>query len=664
MGLHKDSKMCGILGIITPASMSVDLHKARRALALIRHRGPDDEGYLLVNYAKGEVVPCRGSDTDLRVGLPDIDAYAEKSFNILLGHRRLSIIDLSPLGHQPMGSGDGRYWIVYNGEVYNYLELKRELSQKGYLFKGTSDTEVILAAYQEWGSAMLNRFIGMFAFAILDLAEKTIFLARDFFGIKPLYYSLVGNRFSFASEIKPLLDINGVGRKGNPASLYEYLGFGLTDFGDNTMFAEIQQLPAANYAYVRLDELASVTPVRYWRINTGYRLDISFNEAVDRLRTLFAESTRLHMRSDVPVGACLSGGLDSSAIVMHMQRQQIPGQDLYTFSFIVDDPIISEERYVDIVGKAVGAVCHKISPKPEEMIADLEQLLCCQEEPFMSTSIYAQYRVFKLAHEVGIKVILDGQGADEIFAGYYNMIGARVTSLLSQGRFLTAWNVMQGAPKNMSAFRSRTLLFSLVRMLPPGAINTLVSLIGTPSFPGWVNQRWFLDRGVTSHYRRYGRGKHALHDEAFFAVDCLSLPQLLRYEDRNSMHFSIESRVPFCNPDIACFAMSLPEHFLISNDGTTKSVLRESLKGIVPEPVLKREKVGFATSQKDWLKVQCNWVRQTFKHDDIKALPFMQKHAFVEIVETTGSSKILWSTWAWRCLNLLYWSRYFDVEWD
>ena len=299
--------MCGILGIAEPMHATIDVGEARRALKLIQHRGPDDEGYLLADTAAGTVQPCGGPDTDPRLELPDLRGYGGKPFNLVLGHRRLSILDLSPLGHQPMSSSDGRYWIVYNGEIYNHLELKDSLSRKGHRFKSRSDTEVILAAYQEWGHDMLTRFIGMFAFAILDMQERSLFIARDFFGIKPFYYSLSDNRLVFASEIKALLDMKGVGRRGNPRRLYEYLGFGLTDFGGETFYADVQQLPAAHYAYVKLDQNLAVEPVRYWRIDLSCHQDISFDEAVEVLRTLFAESVRLHMRSDVPVGSCLSG---------------------------------------------------------------------------------------------------------------------------------------------------------------------------------------------------------------------------------------------------------------------------------------------------------------------------------------------------------------------
>lgn len=656
--------MCGILGIITPAGTAVDLTRTGQALARLRHRGPDDEGYLLVNTIDGTVIPCSGSDTAKGVALSRVEEHIWKPFNIILGHRRLSIIDLSPLGHQPMAYDDGRYWIVYNGEIYNYLELKDELTRKGHQFRSSSDTEVILAAFTEWQHGMLERFIGMFSLAILDVRERTVFVARDFFGIKPFYYTFAGEQLAFASEISPLLHLPGVGRRGNPMRLYDYFGSGLTDFGDVTFFADIRQLPAAHYAYVNIDACTAFNPVRYWRIDLTKRSDISFNDAVDKMRQLFGESIRLHMRSDVPVGSCLSGGLDSSAIVMNMKRLQGPGQQLHAFSFIVDEPDISEELFVDIVCEAVGAQCHKTAPSAQNMLSDLEELIRCQEEPFMSTSVYAQFSVFKLANESGVKVMLDGQGADEIFSGYYSMLGSRLASLLLKGEFTTAIRFLKAAPRNMNAYRMRMILFSVFRMIPQEVVDAFLPFIGSPSFPKWVDQRWFREQGVVPHYRRYGRGKDALREESLAAIECLSLPQLLRYEDRNSMHYSIESRVPFCNPDIAQFALSLPDHYLIADNGITKSVLRESLRGIVPEKIIERPKIGFATPQGEWLKLQADWAKKTFGSGDIDAMPFMKHNAFKEISAAMTASGTLQSTSIWRCLNLFYWSRIFDVTWE
>lgn len=656
--------MCGIFGNVKPNKIPININTSKKALDLIRHRGPDDEGYLLVNSADGSTLHFGGDDTDAGVQLPHIGEAAGTPYNIVLAHRRLSIIDLSPLGHQPMSYDDGRFSLVYNGEIYNYLELKDELTRKGHHFRSSSDTEVILAAYKEWRHGMLERFIGMFSLALLDLRERTILVARDFFGIKPFYYTLAGEQFAFCSEITPLLDLPGVGRRGNPGRLYDYFSSGMTDFGDETLFADIRQLPAAHYAYLNIDDCTTLNPVRYWKIDLSERIDISFDRAVDHMRHLFAESVRLHMRSDVPVGSCLSGGLDSSAIVMNMKKLQNPGQLLHTFSFIVDDPEIGEERFVDMICKTVGAKSHKTAPGAAEMLADLDELIRCQEEPFMSSSVYAQFRVFKLAHQAGVKVMLDGQGADEIFSGYYSLIGARLTSLLLKGEFATAMQILKAAPQNMSAYRLRMVLFSVFRMVPQGVVDAFLPLLGSPSFPAWVDQKWFREQGVVHHFRQYGRGKEALREESLATIERLSLPQLLRYEDRNSMHYSIESRVPFCNPEIARFSLSLPDHYLIADNGSTKSVLRESLRGIVPEQIIDRPKVGFATPQGEWLKLQADWALKTFTYEEINALPFMKHDAFKEIIASMTASSQLQSTTIWRCLNLFYWSKIFNVSWN
>ncbi len=656
--------MCGILGIIKPDGRAVHLPVARRALELIRHRGPDDEGYLLVDTINRQVVQCGGLDTDKSLNDPDIGAFFNRKFSVLLGYRRLSILDLSAAGHQPMRSADGRYWIVFNGEIYNYLELRVELAKQGHTFITSTDTEVILAAYRQWGVQMLNRFIGMFAFAIWDSSENTMFLARDFFGIKPLYYTFAGYQFAFSSEIKPLLELDGVGRKGNPHQLYECLGFGLTDSGGTTLFADIQQLPPAHYLYVDLS-LKPYEMKRYWQLKVSQRIDISFREAASTLRKLFEESIRIHMRSDVPVGSCLSGGLDSSAIVLHMKNMLATNQQLHTFSYIADDPVIGEEKYVDLICREANIVGHKVRATSEELIVDLERLIHFQEQPFMGPSIYAQYRVFRLAHEMGMKVLLDGQGADEMFSGYYSMIGARLASLLYRGHLGDALRVLRNAPDNMKEYRLRMLSFVLGRMIPTSVVNRIVALTGIPSFPGCVDQNWFIERGVRHHMRPHGRARDALREESLLSVEQLSLPQLLRYEDRNSMCFSIESRVPFCSPAIAEFSLSLPDHFLLSDEGVTKAIFKEAMKDVVPQTILTREKLGFVTPARDWLQALLPWAERTTQSTEIKNVPFLNKDSLMTmLMSSSQQGRASWPINSWRCLNIMQWTQMFGVDWS
>ena len=563
-----------------------------------------------------------------------------------------------------MASADGRYWIVLNGEIYNYLELREELGRKRHVFQTESDTEVVLAAYREWGAGMLDRFIGMFAFAILDMNERILFLGRDCFGIKPLYYALREGRFAFASEIKALMELRGVSRTADPQRLYEYLRFGSTDHGDGTMFSDVRQLPPAHYMSLSLDRFSPVTPVRYWSIELNRRQDISYGDAVVALRDLFEESVRLHMRSDVPVGACLSGGLDSSAIVAMMRKLGGPDQELHTFSYIEDHPTLSEEKYVNIVSADFATIGHTVKPFPLDIVQDLDRLVVSQEQPFMSTSIYAQHRVFRLAHEAGIKVMLDGQGADEIFAGYYSLLGARITSLLSRGEIIAAWRVAQGAPQNMRSHRLKMIVASFGRMLPARCAAPFLPMVGQSLWPSWLKREWFADHGATARRRPHGHGKDSLREELLHSINELSLPDLLRYEDRNSMGYSIESRVPFCTPKLAELALSLPSEYLVAADGTTKAVFRQAMRGIVPESVLDREKVGFATPEREWLNSLRPWIERTLREEETKALPFLNHESTRGMVASELRSRGNLSSYLWRCLNVIHWARLFKVSWN
>ncbi|MBE3069884.1 MAG: asparagine synthase (glutamine-hydrolyzing), partial [Planctomycetes bacterium] len=403
--------MCGIFGIVHVDGRPVDLSTVGRAVTRLKHRGPDDEGYLLADTRSGRAVACAGADTVASLGLPRLESVAPGGFDAALGFRRLSILDLSPGGHQPMATPDGRCHIVFNGEIYNYVELRAELEGLGRTFRTRSDTEVLLAACAEWGPAALPRLVGMFAFALLDLKCRTLLLARDCFGIKPLVYIAGPERFAFASEIKALLELPGVPRRAAARPLYDYLRFGVACRGEETFLADVRNLPAAHYLEVRLDRPADARPVRYWQPDLSARADLSFDEAAAGLRTRFLDNVRLHLRSDVPVGSALSGGIDSSAIVMAMR--QIEGRDLrlHTFSYIAADPALTEEPWVDRIVAAAGATSHKTQPDPRNLVEDLDHLIDVQEEPFGSTSIYAQHRVFRLAREAGIQVVLDGQGA-------------------------------------------------------------------------------------------------------------------------------------------------------------------------------------------------------------------------------------------------------------
>jgi asparagine synthase (glutamine-hydrolysing) len=655
--------MCGILGIVRRPGGQIDTVSAQAALNRMRHRGPDDEGYLLADLPSGRRIPCGGPDTDPRLDLPRIESQDPGPWHILLGHRRLSIIDVSPAGHQPMAGAGGRCWLLLNGEIYNYVELRAELARLGHAFTTASDTEVVLAAWREWGPAMLGRFTGMFALALLDLDRRRLFLARDPFGIKPLYYAARDGGFAFASEVKPLLALGAAEPRPDAAALFQYLRFGFTDFGGGTLFAGVRQVPAAHYLELDLADPAPAEPVRYWRIDLARRADIPIEEAARRVRETFEESVRLHLRSDVPVGSCLSGGLDSTAIVLAMSRARGPGQALHAFSYIAEDPAISEEPFVDLVGTAAPLEVHKIFLRAEDLLADLPALIEAQEFPFMSTSIYAQFKVFEAAGAAGITVMLDGQGSDEIFGGYYNLIGARLTALLARGRFGAVRPLLDGAPANMAGHKGRMLAAALGRLLPAAARGPFMALAGEPLAPPWLDSGWFRRQGVEPAPRPQGRGRECLREELLQSVEHLSLPQLLRYEDRNAMRHSIESRVPFCVPALAELALSLPDSHLVGDDGATKRVFKEAVRGLVPEPIRRREKVGFAIPDRLWARALQPWIVERLR-SGAAALPCLRPERLRADLDAFVAGGGFGPGALWRCVNLVEWSDRFSVRWD
>ncbi len=661
--------MCGIFGLWHTDCQALDLRKLQQATDSIRHRGPDDEGYLLVNTQNEQLVVCGGQATNAELNLPPLGAIQNRSFDLAFGFRRLAILDLSPAGHQPMSTPDGRYWIVFNGEIYNYIELRTELSALGHQFRSGSDTEVILAAYAQWGKAMLNRFVGMFAFAILDREERKLFLARDFFGIKPLYYTLggreTGRRFAFASEIKALLTLPGVARRANPHRLYNYLRFGLTDHGAETMFTDICQLPAAHYLEIHLDSGEICQPERYWSLSIDQIQVISLQDASARLKDLFLENVRLHLRSDVPVGSCLSGGIDSSAIVLAMRQLEGPKLDLHTFSAVFDDAVIGEEKYVDIATAAAQSIVHKTAPTADELIADLDNLVYIQEEPFGSTSIYAQQRVFQLAGAAGIKVMLDGQGADEILGGYRSSLSIQLAALVKGGQWATAQHLLKRAA-TLPGVSQQGLLKACLNLLLPSAVQApFRHFAGKETPPTWLNQAWFSAKGVSFARPAYTEytGPHLLHQYLQRVTTQTSLPMLLRYEDRNSMSHSIESRVPFLTPALVQFVLSLPAGLIVNQDAVTKAVFRQSMRGLVPDTILDRkDKIGFSTPEQNWLQTLKPWIDATMYGASQTEVPSLNLDQITQEWGrvTTGQAMFDWRVWRW--INFLRWRELYKVE--
>lgn len=642
--------MCGIAGFVTnsnPIEPSVVCRVFRR----LTHRGPDDSGYLF--FSNGE--------TRLGRNLPCRDAIT----GVAMLHRRLAILDLGPGGWQPMSSPDNRYHIVFNGEIYNYLELRRELEELGHVFRSSSDTEVLLASYVQWGNKALLRFVGMFAFAILDTKERKLLLARDFFGIKPLYYTLTSGVFAFASEIKALLELPWIKRRVNPSRLYDYLRYGHTDHGSESLFAEVFQLAPAHLIEISIDAPNRVRQECYWKLDLSASPEVSFEEATEKVRDLFFENVLLHLRSDVPIGTALSGGIDSSSIVSVIRALCPRGLELHTFSYVASDPRINEESWIDLVTQSTGAVAHKVRPAAEQILSDLEALIVAQDEPFGSTSICAQYCVFRLARDNGIKVMLDGQGADEILGGYRYYLAARLASLVRQRRWDEALHFLKKSSKSPGIDSTWMLLRTSDFLLPSAWQNLARRVVGRDLVPSSMNAAWFRERNVTPSPPHSLTGKQVFKELLHETLTETSLPHLLRYEDRNSMAFSIESRVPFLSPKLVQFMLSLPEEHLVAADGTPKAVFRKAMRGIVPDAILdRRDKIGFATPEREWVTVARSWVERVLNSDAAEQIPALNLSAIRREWKKVlhGSERL--DSRVWRWINLTQWSQRMAIVYE
>lgn len=643
--------MCGIAGILQANGRPVDPSILRAMSRAIAHRGPDDVGFL--GWSPPRKVRIERSVSDLgphQVGLI---------------HQRLSILDLSESGWQPMASADRRYYISFNGEIYNYLELQAELKQLGFQPKSHSDTEVLLAAYVQWGAAALPKLVGMFAFAIFDSHERTLFLARDSFGIKPLYYSASEQTFAFASEIPALLKHPAISRQVNPQTLYYYLHNGHTDHTSATLFSAIQQVPPGHSLTVSLARPGRPQLKRYWSLQQSPQpLDLSFSEAAEQLRERFLDNIRLHLRSDVPVGTALSGGIDSSAIVSAMRHLEGPSLQIHTFSYVADDPAFSEESWVDQVGLHANTIVHKVRATPQDLIRDLDILIRSQGEPFGSTSIYAQYKVFQLAKVNGIKVMLDGQGADELLGGYRPYLAARLATLLGQGHLRQAVLFAQRASKLSGCSWKYLLTRAMGLLLPEAWAERAKGLVGRQQQLPWLNAEWLAAHNIQPLPGRLSQHPQVLHEQLARALTVTSVPMLLRYEDRNAMIHSVESRVPFLTPDFANFIFSLPESYIIDAHATSKSVFREAMRGIAPDAVLNRtDKIGFATPEQRWLREMQPWFESVLKSDRARSIPALNMPAVHQEFDAIVTGRQPFDFRVWRWVNLIRWSDCFDVVW-
>ncbi len=605
--------MCGIAGFIDPSLNNKGQADSllEKMLETIAYRGPD----------------ARGKWVDMPVAL---------------GHNRLSIIDLSEGGNQPMHFDD--YVIVFNGEMYNYLEVKAELTKKGYQFKSNSDTEVILAAYKEYGDACVGYFVGMWALVIYTKSTGRLFASRDRFGIKPFYYIHSGDKFYFGSEYKPLKVSPVFVNELNLKQVNRGLQLGWITYEDETYFDKIKILPeACNLSFIN----GKVTVNKYWDVNLNATSPLTFEEKMQQFYDLFTDSIKLHNRSDVEVGGCLSGGLDSSSIACAISKY-FPDTPFKTFTVYYEgDDAVDERPWVNEVLKECKNITpYYYSPKDDEIAAELRNIIHHADIPIAGSSPVSQYFVMKLAGKEKIKVILDGQGSDEYLAGYMHSFYRYIGGLMQQLNVAKALSVL-GEHRHQQHFSfSKSIdIFSKSLLAGMKTEESLYRMEYKHYFP-------FLPMDHSDVISLNNKSGSHLNNFLYQLLFKSSLPHLLHYEDRNSMAFSIESRVPFLDHRLVEFAFSLNDSDKI-NYGETKYILRRSMQSILPEKIVNRkDKKGFVTPG------EVKWLRGPLKFlldQNFSNLSMLNQTKLNTVISNYKAGDNSQAVFVWRICMLNYW---------
>jgi asparagine synthase (glutamine-hydrolysing) len=614
--------VCGICGIVA-LGRPPETETVSRMASELDHRGPDGAG-----------------------------SFAAEG--VALGFRRLAIIDLSDAGDQPFASEDGALQLVHNGEVYNYRELRRELEAHGHRFRSATDTEVILAAYREWGERCVERFNGMWAFALWDGPRRRLFASRDRFGVKPFYYRLDGERLAFASEPRAFRADPDARLEPNPRAVREYLEQAYLDHTEETFFAGIRKLPPAHSLVFDDDGLRIE---RYWRLKPH---DPPAGDPAEAVRELFLDSVRLRLRSDVPVGTALSGGIDSSAIAVCVDRllrteaenAVAVGSRQRTFTAYFEDPGFDERPYAEAVVEQTGAEPRWISFSDDELVDDLPRIVEAQGEPFGSTSICAGWYVMREAKRSGLTVMLDGQGGDEVLAGYRAHLGHRLADLLADRRFGELRAELAGFSAEHSPI---ALVTALSRPFAPELVTRIVRARARGS-AGLVHPDL---RSVPAAAAPNGSPfPDRLRRHQQLILTRRGLPELLRYEDRNSMAHSLEARVPFLDYRLVELCFSLPGGELVGG-GRTKAVLRRALRDLLPPSVReRRDKLGFVTPEKRWLRGRLGELAaDVFASRSFAERGFVDAAAARRRLERHRRGELEAGMELWRALNLELWAR-------
>jgi len=648
--------MCGFCGIYHLDSSKITIPALKKMTELVRHRGPDDEGYLLINTGRGELLHCCGQDTVFEIKSKTIRLPEDFDADLGFGFRRLAIIDLSAKGHQPMCDKEHGIWIVYNGEVYNYIELREELRSYGHRFISNTDTEVIIKAYVQWGIGCVSKFNGMWAFAIWDEKKQLLFCSRDRFGIKPFYYFYEKDkRFIFASEIKSILEC--VDARTDYHSLNEFLAFGQLDHSEKTFFENIRQLRGSHSLVIRDKELSIE---RYYDI-IAKDSPLSNSEPLRTFREVFFDSVRLRLRSDVELGFALSGGLDSSSIVT-AAREINGNENSNTFSTIYPHDAVDETFFIEKVVQRTGFKCHFITPTATMFMNDLEKFVWHQEEPNNGTSYFAEFVLRRLIKSAGVTVSLEGQGADEVISGYRSLISPYLQDLLRSLRVL-------------EFFTEYRRFHALTNMSKLEVIGNVLAVVSPPLY-GVLKRRYmlhslnYLDVGFVNRYSAETiefpikkEFSSFLNQRLYNYLFYTSIPSQLVRADKSAMAFSVECRFPFLDYRLAEFCFTLPYDYKIRK-GRTKYVLREAMKDYLPIEVYKRyDKKGFPTPQEKWFKGEMrDFISDIVYSTDFKKMPFLNWKNFVKDYNLFQQGKVEFDTDLWCVLHIYLWQKQFGIN--
>lgn len=610
--------MCGIAGFYGFSNEKL----IKECSSLLKHRGPDGEGLYF-------------------------------SENVTLLNRRLAIIDVKG-GDQPIYNEDKSVAVVYNGEIYNYLELKNELEKLGHTFTTKSDTEVIAHGYEQWGEAAFDRYNGMFGIALYDAKKKKLILARDHFGIKPVYFfhDKKDGKLLFSSELKPILSSGLLQAQPDDRTIYRYLKFRVHDDGRDTFFKDIKRLLPGEMLIIGQSGMEirqfSQLKERLLALADRENKEIYNSDYITRFRALLTDSIRRRLVSEVPVGTCLSGGLDSSTVVASVnlllkeKRKETDsiGSEQKTFSAVFPGSANDEERYIDaLLNTCEHIKSFKIFPKAEEFFQDLRDFVKTQEEPTISTGPYAQYQVMKRAHRE-VTVLLDGQGADEMMAGYLPYYFIYLRQLMRRGRYA---NLLREVFSSLDVVTKYAML--------------KIKREKSADFTLLLNHEFAETHRNERFHTQNENIKKRLIEDIFHN----SLQSLLRYEDRNAMRFSIEGRVPFLDFRLVEELFKMPDQAIIEA-GWNKSILRKAFSDILPPSISKRRnKIGFTTPEYEWFRKHSDVILSFFTGEQFLSKRYINQAQIVALfknfIEGGNSDTMLF----WRVLNMELWLREFIV---